>query len=166
MTLLELSTDVQWRRAETADLDAIVEMHDRCSDGSRYLRYNSGMARPSMRQLANLVNPRLGVALVGVVPDGRIVALGNLMWCTGEATPAELGLLVEDAWQARGLGTALTRRLLTAAVDAECEQIHAVVRPDNLPMLRLLAGLGLPTRRVWDEGMLTVTVDLLDLARL
>ncbi|TQS41772.1 GNAT family N-acetyltransferase [Cryptosporangium phraense] len=157
---------VRWRRPEAADLGAIAAMHDRCSDSSRYRRYNSGMARPSARQLAKLINPRLGVSLVGVAPDGQIVALGNLMWCTDEATPAELGLLVEDAWQAHGLGTALTRRLLAAAADSECEQVHAVVRPDNQPMLRLLAGLGLPLHRAWDDGMLTVTVDLMDLARL
>jgi RimJ/RimL family protein N-acetyltransferase len=83
------------------------------------------------------------------------------MWCeTSEATPAELGLLVEDSWQARGLGTAVTRRLLSAALDADCGQVHAVVRPDNLPMLRLLAGLGMSTHRRWEDGMLTVVIDL------
>ncbi|MFI5955872.1 GNAT family N-acetyltransferase [Cryptosporangium sp. NPDC051539] len=154
---------VHWRRPTVADLGAIAEMHDRCSDSSRYRRYNSGMARPSGRQLARLINPRLGVALVGVAPDGKVVVLGNLMWCAAtEPTPAELGLLVEDAWQARGLGSALARRLLAAAADAECAQVHAVVRPDNLPMLRLLAGLGLPTHRAWDEGMLTVTVAVME----
>ena len=152
---------VRWRRAGRADLDAIVEMHLRCSDETRFRRYNSGLSRPSGRQLSRLVSPRHGVALVGEAPDGRVVALGNLVWCDlNEATPAELGLLVEDAWQGRGLGTAVTRRLLAAALDAECAQVHAVVRADNQPMLRLLAGLGLPTHRRWEDGMFTVLIDL------
>ncbi|GAA0265135.1 GNAT family N-acetyltransferase [Cryptosporangium japonicum] len=151
---------VTWRRASVTDVDAIAAMHDRCSDETRFRRYHSGLTRVPRKQLARLVNPRLGVALVGEV-DGTIVALGNLMWCgADDATPAELGLLVEDAWQSRGLGTAVTRRLLAAAVDAECDRIHALVRPDNVPMLRLLAGLGLPTHRHWEDGTLTVTVDL------
>jgi GNAT superfamily N-acetyltransferase len=148
---------VRWRRAGRADLDALVEMHLRCSAETRFRRYNSGMTRPSETQLARLVNPRHGLALLGEAPGGRVVALGNLMWC---AEGAELGLLVEDEWQSQGLGAAVTRRLLTGAIDAECEQVHAVVRPDNLPMLRLLAGLGLPTHRRWEDGMLTVRVDL------
>ncbi|GAA3387321.1 GNAT family N-acetyltransferase [Cryptosporangium minutisporangium] len=163
-TLLEAPADsdaVRWRRAGIADLDAIVDMHARCSDEARFRRYNSGVSRLTRRQLSRLVNPRLGVALVGEALDGRIVALGNLMWCgADDATPAELGLLVEDAWQSRGLGTAVTRRLLAAAVDAECTQVHALVRPDNVPMLRLLSGLGLPTHRRFADGSLTVTLDV------
>jgi RimJ/RimL family protein N-acetyltransferase len=152
---------VRWRRAGRADLDAIIEMHLRCSDETRFRRYNSGLTRLSQRQLSRLVNPRRGVALVGEDSDGRVVALGNLMWCgDDEATPAELGLLVEDAWQGRGLGTAVIRRLLAAALDADCTQVHAVVRPDNQPMLRLLAGLGLPTHRRWEDSMLTVVIEL------
>lgn len=152
---------VQWRRAESADLPAIAEMHLRCSNETRFRRYNSGVSRISHRHLARLVNPRRGVALVGLAADSRVVALGNLMWCDAtEATPAELGLLVEDAWQARGLGTAVTRRLLAAALDAECQQVHAVVQPDNLPMLRLLAGLGLPTHRRGEDGMLTILIQV------
>ncbi|SHN47963.1 GNAT family N-acetyltransferase [Cryptosporangium aurantiacum] len=162
-TLLAASGEdvVTWRRAGVGDLDAIADMHTRCSDETRFRRYHSGVSRLTARQLARLVNPRLGVALVGEAPDGRIVALGNLMWCgSDDTTPAELGLLVEDAWQSRGLGTAVTRRLLAAALDAECDQVHALVRPDNVPMLRLLAGLGLPTHRRYEDRTLTVTVDL------
>ena len=152
---------VVWRRAGVADLDALADMHTRCSDETRFRRYNSGVTRLAPRQLARLVNPRLGVALVAEAPDGKLVAMGNLMWCPADdVTPAELGLLVEDSWQSRGLGTAVTRRLLAAALDAECGQVHAMVRPDNVPMLRLLAGLGLPTHRRWDDGMLTVSIDL------
>lgn len=163
--LAKPSEGVVWRRAGIDDLDAIADMHARCSDEARFRRYNSGVARLTHRQLSRLVNPRLGVALAGEAPDGRIVALGNLMWCgADDATPAELGLLVEDAWQARGLGTAVTQRLLAAALDAECEQVHALVRPDNVPMLRLLAGLGLPLHRRFEEGTLTVTVDVAGVA--
>ena len=152
---------VGWRHAGIADLDAIAAMHDRCSDRTRFHRYHSGVNQLPRRQLARLVNPRLGVALVGEAGDGTIVALANLMWCgADDPTPAELGLLVEDGWQSRGLGTAVTRRLLVAALDAECDRIHALVRPDNVPMLRLLASLGLPTHRHWEDGSLTVTVDL------
>ncbi|MFG1920285.1 GNAT family N-acetyltransferase [Cryptosporangium sp. NPDC048952] len=160
MTLHVVEETVLWRPADAADLDAIAAMHDRCSDETRFRRYNSGLTRLPHRLLERLVDPRLGVSLVAEV-DGAIVAMGNLMWCgADDTTPAELGLLVEDAWQSRGLGTAVTRRLLAAALDAECDSIHALVRPDNVPMLRLLGGLDLPLRREWDDGTLTVTVDL------
>jgi GNAT superfamily N-acetyltransferase len=148
---------IRWRPVGSADLPALSEMHLRCSSETRARRYLSGAVLPPRRQLARLVNPQLGVCLGAEAADGHLVALGNLAWTAGHA---ELGLLVEDDWQRRGLGSALARRLLASAVDADLVDVVAIVQPDNLPMLRLLAGLGLPTRRERRDGLVTVTVEL------
>jgi RimJ/RimL family protein N-acetyltransferase len=142
----------------------LVELHMRCTAETRTRRYHSAMAVPPRAQLARLINPRRGICLGAEDPDGRIVAFGNLAWPTGFQQVAELGLLVQDDLQGRGMGSELAKRLLIGAIDAELPEVEAYVQPDNLPMLRLLAGLGMPTRRERRDGMLAVSVELPALA--
>jgi ribosomal protein S18 acetylase RimI-like enzyme len=54
---------------------------------------------------------------------------------------AEIAVTVEDAWQGRGIGKRLTRRLAVRARDRGIESFEAVVQPDNRPALGLLRKL-------------------------
>lgn len=74
---------------------------------------------------------------------GELVGYGRLDRGRGEA--AGLGvvaLTVLEAYRRKGLGEALLRRLLGAAVAAGMRQVWLSVRPDNLPALRLYEKLG------------------------
>ena len=73
---------------------------------------------------------------------------------------AEYAALVENRWQGIGLGRALTDRLVEAARDRGIWRLHALVMPGNERMLRLLRGLGLPTRAGREEGTELLEVDL------
>jgi RimJ/RimL family protein N-acetyltransferase len=75
----------------------------------------------------------------------------------GEAGGAtEIAIVVEDAWQHRGLGTLLLDALLAAAEARGLRQFTADVLADNRPMLRILSRLGHIRRRDLEAGVLTI----------
>src|SRR5690606_41829313 len=54
----------------------------------------------------------------------------------------EFALIVAEAWQGRGLGTALLLALLRAAREGGYVELHAEISADNTAMLELLRYLG------------------------
>jgi GNAT superfamily N-acetyltransferase len=153
--LLPGGEEVTVRQAGEDDLDEVLAMHERCSPESRRRRYLAADGPAVQARLARLLSTRY--ALVAVAESGRIVGLGNLLW---DGPEAEVGLLVEDAWQQRGIGTALLRRAARLATAAGVEVLHAHIRGDNSPMIHTLRRLGRPMRHVPDGAMVTLTVDL------
>jgi len=67
---------------------------------------------------------------------------------------------VEDRWQGRGLGLALTRRLVEAALKRDVRTFTAIVLPQNRGMLHLLRDLGLPERSRYEDGTDYIEIDL------
>jgi GNAT superfamily N-acetyltransferase len=52
-------------------------------------------------------------------------------------------VLVEDAWQGRGLGTALLRRIAETAAESGLAELVGCARPDDVGITRLLRRAGL-----------------------
>src|SRR5262249_23544556 len=133
--LLPGGDEATLRLGGVEDLDAVLELHARCSDTSRYRRYLAAGAGPRPVQLRRRRAPQRGYSL-GVEVDGaaepQLVAVANVVL---DGTEAELGLLVEDAWQGRGLGTALLRRAARLAIADGVEALHAHTHADNAPMI-------------------------------
>ncbi|MEQ4305727.1 GNAT family N-acetyltransferase [Plantactinospora sp. B6F1] len=151
------------RPALPEDLPAVLAMHRRCSARSLRLRYPaSGAATPG--RLRRLLSPARGVALLACAggADGqpeRVVAMANL---AAEGMLAELALLVEEGWQRRGLGGALSRRLVGYGTRAGYAALLAHTPAGNVGMLRILDRLSLPSTVDRDGELLTVTVSLHD----
>jgi ribosomal protein S18 acetylase RimI-like enzyme len=76
--------------------------------------------------------------VVGYVVRGKVRGLGQLALSDG-ASPraAELAVSVEPAFQNRGVGTALLRRLVIAARNRLVERIYMVCLMDNSRAVRL-----------------------------
>jgi RimJ/RimL family protein N-acetyltransferase len=68
----------------------------------------------------------------------------------------EIAIVVEDAWQHRGLGTLLLDALLAAAEARGQRRFTADVLADNRPMLRILSRLTDIRRRDLEAGVLTL----------
>ncbi|MEV7596956.1 GNAT family N-acetyltransferase [Kitasatospora sp. NPDC089797] len=149
-------TELLLRPAVPADRAAARAMHDRCSPTALRLRYH-GPVRDADRYLDHLLDPRHGRSLAVTAPDGRIVALGHLMWDEDEA---ELAVLVEDAWQRLGLGLALLRRLTTAARAAGVDAVYAVTQAGNAGLIAAMRGLGAPLDFRCEDGTLVITATL------
>ncbi|MEV7086279.1 GNAT family N-acetyltransferase [Streptomyces sp. NPDC093085] len=144
------------RRADSDDLDAALALHGRCTPRTLGLRYH-GPVGDADRYLTHLLSPRFGRTLAVQTASGRLVALGHLLW-DGEET--EVALLVEDAWQRRGIGTALLRRLVALAVEARAGSVYAVTQASNTGMVAAMRELGLPLDYQIDEGTLVITARL------
>ncbi|NEB01153.1 GNAT family N-acetyltransferase [Streptomyces sp. SID13726] len=155
LTLPE-GNDITVRRADTGDLEAARAMHDRCSPRTLGMRYH-GPVGDADRYLNHLLSPRFGRTLAVQTASGRIVGLGHLLW-DGDET--EVALLVEDAWQRRGIGAELLERLVGLAVEAGCESVYAVTQSSNTGMVAAMRGLELPLDYQIEEGTLVITARL------
>ncbi|MFF5160341.1 GNAT family N-acetyltransferase [Streptomyces sp. NPDC000348] len=148
--------DISVRRADTGDLAAARAMHERCSTETLRMRYH-GPVGDADRYLNHLLSPRFGRTLAAQTASGRIVGLGHLLW-DGDET--EVALVVEDAWQRRGIGAELLTRLVAMAAEDGCAQVYAVTQASNTGMVAAMRGLGLPLDYQIEEGTLVVTARL------
>jgi len=124
------------RVAGPSDVDAVVAMHERCTERSLSYRYLSGTFRPSRAQLATLVSPAQGCTLVAV--ESGVIAMANLV---GQGDTAEAAILVEDSWQGRGVGTALMRQLFAMAGRHGIDGVELHLDATNTPALGLIRKL-------------------------
>jgi GNAT superfamily N-acetyltransferase len=120
-----------------SDRTKLIEMFDRCSLDTVVRRFFGLVRQLPARYLDDVLagRPELHDAVVARLADGPIVGLASLG--TGDGPP-ELGVLVEDAWQQRGIGTALVDALLVRARDRGVATIVASVLPGRE---RVLSGL-------------------------
>ncbi|MFE1013660.1 GNAT family N-acetyltransferase, partial [Streptomyces sp. NPDC058794] len=160
LTLPE-GSDITVRRADTRDVAAAKAMHERCSARTLGMRYH-GPVGDADRYLDHLLSPRFGRTLAVQTASGRIVGLGHLLW-DGDET--EVALLVEDAWQHRGIGGELLGRLVAMAAETDCASVYAVTQASNTGMVAAMRGLGLPLDYQIEEGTLVITARLDPAAR-
>jgi len=150
--LLRGGSEVRMRPAGRADTPLVAALHARCAPETRRSRFLSPTPHLPPGQLASLLGGESGAghAVLAMTADGgSAVGLANLD-PEGHGT-AGFAVLVEDAWQGRGLGTALLRRLVEMAVEQGVTKLTGVARTDNLGVTRLLRRAGLrPTAEIVD----------------
>jgi len=78
----------------------------------------------------------------------------------GDTVKGEYAALVEDRWQGRGLGLAMSYQLIDVARDKGIRHLYWLVMLENKPMLKLLRSLDLPSREHRVEGTKYVEIDL------
>lgn len=150
------------RSIRADDKGRLAAFHRRLSAESVYLRFFEfkGELSPSdLRYLTELDFERRValVATLDLAPDAPIVGVARfdvLPERAGAPRRAELGIVVEDAHQGRGIGTILLKHLLAIAHDRGVAEITAEVLPQNTRMLELVAGSGVPVQRSLEEGVI------------
>ncbi|MEJ3743536.1 GNAT family N-acetyltransferase [Actinomycetes bacterium KLBMP 9797] len=156
--LLSDGSTVHLRQIEPADAPAIVAMHARFSERTRYLRYFSPYPRIPERDLHRFVNVDHDAREAFVAEAGdRILAVGRYERLGPEAPDAEVAFVVEDAYQGRGIGSVLLEHLAAAARDAGISRFVAEVLPTNATMLRVFADAGYQVQREYADGVVHLT---------
>lgn len=139
---------------ERADSEALLAMLERCSAETLYGRFH-GVTDGTFyadQVLAAAANGDSSVAWNG----NKCVGLGNLHVCDDTA---DVGVLVEDAWQRRGVGTALLFALLQRMHERGSQFLRADVLEENRFTLRVLSRLG-SAKTSLAAGSYTISVDL------
>lgn len=149
------------RAGVITDAGALAAMHERCSAETLYRRYHAPVARLSPRMARALLEPAGGASLMLTVGD-EVVAAGMFSPdpASEEPATAELGLLVEDTWQRRGLGARLLRALAEEAARAGLETLVCQVLPENDAVLRTVARAGLQAHGCFVDGVVQYRVPL------
>jgi AcrR family transcriptional regulator/RimJ/RimL family protein N-acetyltransferase len=149
------------RLARPEDADAVAAMHGRCSAQSRYLRYLSGANKWRDISLRRLSGGHRGATLVVMSEEGAIVGLGNVFPAEpDDGHGAEIAVIVEDAYQGRGIGTRLLRHLLELAERIGFHEVVAIVLAQNTMMLRVLEATRLDWTRELEEAVVTMRAPL------
>ena len=164
--LLGDGSEVLLRGARPSDEPLVAALHARCSPESRRGRFLTRTPRLETERLRALVEPRGGRAVLALTADGGSAVgladlrLADLADADAPAGSAVFGLLVEDAWQNRGLGTALLRRLAETAVEHGVSTLTGTVPADGVRITRLLRRAGLRPTAVLADGTLRLSVPL------
>jgi N-acetylglutamate synthase-like GNAT family acetyltransferase len=143
------------RPAAVSDIEAVLAMLARCSRATLFHRFHGFTD---------------GVAYFGALLRDGPVQQTLLAWygstCLGVATLGvgatgivDLGVLVEDAWQHRGVGTQLTASLLDSARAKGVSIVHADVLSDDLFILQALRRVGPLTASI-ERGIWSIDVAL------
>ena len=139
---------------EHADSEALLGMLGRCSPTSLYRRFH-GVTNGifyAQQVLAAAGGRDSYVAWIGE----ECVGVGNLHVCDDTA---DVGVLVEDDWQRRGVGTALLIALVRRVRECGSHFLRADVLEENRFALQVLARLG-PANTSLAAGSYTTLVDL------
>lgn len=159
--------EIEIRPGTESDAPAVAAMFDRCSTGSLRSRFLVGRpggrlggpphGRPDGRRMVRMANEYPAATLVAISGTGLVVGIGTLGF---DGPDAELALLVEDAAQRRGIGTALARRLVGLAASTGAVVLHAHAYRDNAAMIRTFDRLDLDVFRAVDGPVMTLSGDL------
>jgi GNAT superfamily N-acetyltransferase len=133
------------RPVEEGDTDRVRRLFQRLSPESIYRRFFTLFPAPPAGILRRLtvVDHRDHEALA-VLDADEIVAIASWDRPAHAAAEAEIAVLVEDAWQHRGLGRALVRMLTGEAARSGIAVLNATVLSDNHPARHLAATIAHP----------------------
>jgi GNAT superfamily N-acetyltransferase len=156
-------TSIAYHAIAPENASALQRFHHRLSERSIYLRFFAAKPVLSDRKAGYFTNVD-GInrfALLAVDPERPEEIIGVVSFDReGTSERAEYAAAVEDRWQGRGLGSALTRRLIEAALKRDVRVFTGVLLPENTRMLSLLRDLGLPERLRYEDGIEYVEIDL------
>jgi GNAT superfamily N-acetyltransferase len=141
------------------DVDAVAAMIGRCSPATLYRRFH-GVTRPS--RAAPLLMAGAGKDSFGAWYGDECVAVGGLV--PGKADDCNspsghIGVLVEDAWQRKGVGSALVAALVVRARQQGLAGIVADIQTESEFLRPMLGRIG-PMSTSFGYGGYTICVNL------
>lgn len=161
--ILRDGTRLQIKPLEPADRDDLRVAIENLSPETRYRRFLTPTAGLSPSELTYLtaIDHERHEALTAIDPaTGTGVAVARYVVLDEMPTRAEVAVTVADAWQGRGVGSGLTRRLAQLARARGITQFSGLMLATNTPMIRLLHSLGTVRSRRQDGGTVELVVDL------
>jgi N-acetylglutamate synthase-like GNAT family acetyltransferase len=157
VSTLPSSTVPVVRQATLADVEAVADLHDRCSDETLFNRYQVPLQLPmKARMTRRLVAPDNGVALV--VQQGQEVVAHGLLELVDETWTFRL--LIQDAYAGGNLGTLLVKHAASHAKASGADRLTLITAESNDSLLRAVGNAGFMARIERRDGSVHISVPL------
>lgn len=162
---LKDGTPVYVRPIRPDDAERLQAFHSRLSPDSIYLRWLSAHPILSLAeaQALSTVDYAARMALVATTgddPAAPLIGVARYGRVPGRADEAEVAVVVEDAYQRRGLGTELLRRLMFYARTQGFRYWSAEINVANARMMKFIQRGGLPVAKQYAGGSWQVRVEI------
>jgi GNAT superfamily N-acetyltransferase len=154
---------VQVRAIQPDDLERLRAFHRRLTPDTvifRFFHYMPELSREDAWRFTHL-DCENRMALVATAPvDGGEAIHAVVRYERDGPTAAEVAFVVEDAWQGRGIATALLHRLAAYARVRGITTFVAITMAGNVRMLDVFRHAGFPCALRFDKGEIAVTLDI------
>ena len=140
--------------ADTVDL---LAMHTRCTPQTRFARWHGHTSEFPRAYLASITAGDDTQLALAAWHDGRLIGFASAA-VIGSGV-REIGILVEDAWQHRGVGGQLIGALVDDMRRSGTTRLRAEVLAHDVALLTPLAQLG-PVSTQTSHGLVTAEVDI------
>lgn len=151
--------DVTFRVATESDVPAIADLYASLSRQSSRMRFFGSMPQESLEAAAQLDDGQDSLAVVALAHEHLVGEARYLMHGDGEY---ELGITVADRCQRQGVGRRLLDHLRREAAAHGVDRLLAVVRADNVAMLKTLRSIGSAVVEPVDDMVVVVEVSCVD----
>ena len=150
----------QIRPIRPDDASRLVETFHRLSAETIYRRFFTARSHLTAAEAEHFatVDHDDRVALVATVDDQVVGVARYERLAAGDE--AEVAFVVEDAYQGRGIGSALLEQLAAAARDRGIRRFVAEVLPGNRTMVAVFIDAGYEVRRHYRDGVVRLTFSI------
>ena len=163
---LKDGTSLLMRPIRPEDEPLIVEFHAGHSEHTIRMRFFGlvrTLSRDSLIRLCHLDYDReLALVAIDEQQASPHIAGVSRYYLRRETGDAEFAVVIGDAWQGRGLGTQLMRRLIAIAKESGVKRFVGQILAENGPMLQLMRQLGFCLESTKDPGVIRAMLDLQD----
>jgi RimJ/RimL family protein N-acetyltransferase len=138
--------EVEIRAQRPEDREALLVAVSRASKETLYHRFlvtKRNFSEEEQHFFLDIDYVKHVVLVAETIEDGRPVIIGGCRYIVVEPGRAEVAFSVIDAYQKKGLGTALMRRLAAIGREARLTEFFAEVLSDNVPMMKVFKRSGL-----------------------
>jgi GNAT superfamily N-acetyltransferase len=143
---IDVVPEVVFRDARPGDCDRVRDFLGGLSLDSAYRRFFTGIGSPPTAALVRRLveaDPERRTVVIAVAGDEVVGLADTTVVDDGEAV--ELGVVLADGWQRRGLGWPLCAAALAPALARGVPVLRAHTLPDNARVAKIL-------RRRWPDG--------------
>jgi len=140
------------RRAQPKDDAIIEEFLNNLSEESVEFRFFDSVLDRSvlLKQLVPAPNNYVLIA----IKDGRVI--GHVAYYKAGGDNAEIGIIVTDAFQRKGLGTMMLERIARIANEDGISVFETIISKENTKMIRMVRDMGFPTAIKMETDMIRI----------
>ena len=161
---LDDGTEIFFRPVKPTDEEALTDMLYSLSSSSirkRYFANTHTFPHRDVQRLTNL-DYQKDLAIVGAAPrpDGEEIVAIAQYFLNKQSRVAEVAFIVQDEWQAKGIGTLLLRHITQVAYSRGVKEFYATVLPENKAMLALFKNSGYEMEMEFDGDSYIIRYNL------